>query len=229
MRRTLRPFGWLVLALGCTAGPTGSLDAGVTTPTPPPATVRYVLDWVAPPTPDGKPVLVQAVLRTWSLQLVPCPQAKADVGWTLVPEARADHGAAADSSLWLAAATETLPASTPAAPSPGRDVHGQPCELLWVVSAGTLASGAKPGEPAFSAVVQWSDATGTHTRTLVTPVADARKVPLGKVPAGKAWTVRLLRSTDGALDGLDLAHGDTETLAWTVLDRVVQSATVVVE
>ncbi len=221
-RAWLAPVG-AALSIGCGAGTVGQADTSETGSEAAAQTVRYVLDWAPAKADSGSPKILQMSLRTWSLQLVPCPQPAADVGWSLVSEAWADHATEADSSLWVAAATETAGAVLT---SPIREVHGTPCELLWVVSAGTLASGAKPGAPAFSALVQWSDGSGPHTRTLVTPVADAVKVPLGALPQGKVWSVRLVRSLEGALDGLDLAHGATEALAWTVLDRIVQAGNV---
>lgn len=216
---------------GCGSGATGAADAAQAAQAARSGrSVRYTLTWTPDATPVGQPRIVKAQFKTWSLQLVPCAHAPSDVsGWSWIAPAWADHGAAVDPSLWIASATEVVPAVDTAGLSPVREVSGTPCELLWVVSPGPPANGAKTGDSAFSAELQWTDSGGIHQRQVATAAGHGRLMALGALPAGAQWTVQLLRSSAGLLDGLDLAGADTETLAWTVLDRLVHAATVQVQ
>ncbi|MSQ83301.1 MAG: hypothetical protein EXR77_10495 [Myxococcales bacterium] len=127
-----------VCAGGCGPDATGAADAAQAAQSG--RSVRYALGWTADATAVGQPRIVKAQFKTWSLQLVPCPHAHGDVsGWSWIAPAWAAHGVAVDPSLWIASATESVPAVEPAGLSPVREVSGTPCELLWLVSPGPPA------------------------------------------------------------------------------------------
>lgn len=186
--------------------------------------VRYRLQWQPLPAPQATARIVSGVLHTWSIELVDCPAPRRDLGWLWpIATAWADHGVAANGSRWQANVSEQL--GSGAIQSDALAYAGTPCALLWVISHGSRQAGAKLEDPAFEVAVQWQDSGGVHLRQLATAVGHGRKFVLGALPPGNLELV-LGRAAAIDLQGLDLAQGATEALAWQVLDRVVAGAAV---
>lgn len=164
----------------------------------------------------------QGMLRTWRIGLVPCPADQS--AWALVGSAWANHSEPPDpAALWPNLAEAF-----------GRDGRLQwavkparYCSVHWLVSAPPPGHVAE-GEPRTSIDVQAAWTKGSqqgqvHLQTWL-PAGQMRQVPALRV-AGAHAELAVVRDLAAAFDGVELAEAATQALAWTVLKRLTENAT----